>query len=135
MNRINLLRNGLVAALLLAAAGTTAQALDVAIAGRLTDSSPNKWVVRPGCHYFTYRVDLKAGETTVFELQSKEFDAYLILLDDQNRIVAQDDDSGGGTNAKIVFGPKFTGKFTIVVTTNRAGAKGNYVLDISADYE
>jgi hypothetical protein len=137
MSRWNLLKTWLVAtavALLLGVAGP-ALALDVAIGGRLDVSSPLDLAVKPGCHYFLYRVDLKAGETTVFELRSKEFNAYLILLDGQGRVVAHDDNSGGGTDARIVFTARKTGWYKLMVTTSRAGTAGSYILDISADYD
>ena len=34
-------------------------------------------------------------------LTSSAFDAYLLLLDAKGNLVDQDDDSGGGTNARI----------------------------------
>jgi hypothetical protein len=43
-----------------------------------------------------------AGETTIdLRLNSDEFDAYLILLDAKGNVLAQNDDGGDGTNARI----------------------------------
>jgi hypothetical protein len=44
-----------------------------------------------------------AGDTSVdLRLNSNDFDAYLVLLDAKGNLLVQDDDSGGGTNSRIV---------------------------------
>ncbi len=49
-----------------------------------------------------YQVTLAAGATIDLRLNSSAFDAYLILLDAKGNLVAQDDDSGGGTNSRVI---------------------------------
>jgi len=48
-----------------------------------------------------YQMTLGADTTIDLRLNSGDFDAYLVVLDAKGDLVAQDDDSGGGTNARI----------------------------------
>jgi len=48
-----------------------------------------------------YQFQLGATATIDLQLDSDAFDAYLLLLDSKGNVVDQDDDSGGGTNARI----------------------------------
>ena len=60
-----------------------------------------------GCQYTDstfadlYQMNLTADATLDLRLNSSQFDAYLVLLDSKGALVDQDDDSGGGTNARI----------------------------------
>jgi hypothetical protein len=49
-----------------------------------------------------YPVTLAADASVDIKLNSSAFDAYLLLLDAKGNLLAQDDDSGGGTNSRIV---------------------------------
>jgi len=48
-----------------------------------------------------YKMDLAADTTVELRANSSDFDAYLILFDAKGNLIDQDDDSGGGTNARI----------------------------------
>jgi hypothetical protein len=48
-----------------------------------------------------YAVTLDADGTIDLRLNSSDFDAYLVLQDAKGNLLAQDDDSGGGTNSRI----------------------------------
>lgn len=48
-----------------------------------------------------YQMTLAADTTIDLRLNSSDFDAYLVVVDAKGNLVAQDDDSGGGTNARI----------------------------------
>jgi hypothetical protein len=60
-----------------------------------------------GCQYTDstfadlYQMNLTADAALDLRLNSSQFDAYLVLLDSKGALVDQDDDSGGGTNARI----------------------------------
>lgn len=92
-----------------------------------------------------YRVTLPAPGTLTVELDSAAFDAFLVLAStDLQALVSLDDDSGGGTNARITttiaagtyavlansFAPGETGPYTLTLTfvpdvwqpTSQAGA-------------
>jgi hypothetical protein len=49
-----------------------------------------------------YQLNLSSAGVADLRLDSTDFNAYLVLLDAKGNLVAQDDDSGGGTNAHIV---------------------------------
>jgi hypothetical protein len=60
-----------------------------------------------------YQVTLTASGTLDVRLNSAAFDAYLVLLDAKGAVVTQDDDSGGGTNARMTT-PLPAGSYYIV---------------------
>ena len=61
-----------------------------------------------------------AGQTVTIDVRSDEFDTYAQLLDATgSRKLAEDDDSGGNLNSRIVYTLPATGMYQIVV--NNAG--------------
>ena len=48
-----------------------------------------------------YQMNVASAVTIDLRLNSSDFDACLVLLDAKGNLVAQDDDSGGGTNARL----------------------------------
>lgn len=71
-----------------------------------------------------YSLKLKAGETYVIDLKSKQFDTYLHVLDEKQKSLARDDDSGGNLNSRLVFRPQRDGTYLILATAydRRTGA-------------
>ena len=72
-----------------------------------------------GCQYAGTFADIYtmtlAGDTAVeLRANSTAFDAYLILLDGKGNVLDEDDDSGGGTNARIA-GQLPAGTYYVVV--------------------
>ncbi|HLM03075.1 MAG TPA: S8 family serine peptidase [Pyrinomonadaceae bacterium] len=78
-----------------------------------------------------------AGGSAAILMSSSEFDTFLYLLDPNGRIIAFDDNSGGGTNARIPASGNFilplTGSYTILATKSgsffapgAAPQNGNY---------
>src|SRR6516164_8716768 len=49
-----------------------------------------------------YTVKLRKDKTYVIDLGSADFDAYLRLLDDKGKQLAEDDDDGGDLNSRII---------------------------------
>jgi hypothetical protein len=64
-------------------------------------------------------VKLKAGNTYVIDLVKTNDmqDPYLYLEDGNMKIQAQDDDSGGDLNARLVYQPQQDGDYRIIATT------------------
>jgi hypothetical protein len=78
-----------------------------------------------------YQVQLTDSTTIDLQLNSGDFDAYLVILDAQGNLVDQDDDSGGGTNARIT---RVLGAGTYYVVAKPTGdytAGGNYTLSLN----
>ena len=70
-----------------------------------------------------YAVNLQAGQTYQIDMIARElkgkansFDPYLYLLDDQKKVLAEDNDGGGEPNARIVYRAERTGDYRIIAT-------------------
>jgi predicted acyl esterase len=72
----------------------------------------------------------RAGDQIQVDVMSSEFDAYAIIQDGNGNRLASDDDSGGGTNARIVFTLPYSGAYRIIANTYRQGAFGTYTLSV-----
>ncbi|MBE9246697.1 tetratricopeptide repeat protein [Microcystis aeruginosa LEGE 00239] len=70
----------------------------------------------------------KAGEPLIIDLTSKDFDAYLILVDPNNNKIAENDDGGDENDARIVLTLTVTGTYTLIVNSAKAKESGSYVL-------
>lgn len=83
--------------------------------------------------YHVYGYQARAGERVTVTLRSDDFDAYLgIGRKDigSDGIWIQDDDSGGGTDSRLVLVFPEDGLYGIVANTLRAGSTGGYTLTI-----
>jgi hypothetical protein len=92
--------------------------------------------VRTDCPSTLYSFHFTEGRTYTIDLRSDAFDAYLRLEDPSGKIVAEDDDSGGGKtmhDARIVYKAPRSGNFTVVCTSYNSNAKGPYTLTIVHD--
>lgn len=102
-------------------------------AGNLTKGHPMDRV-RQGCHAVVYTIPLAAGQRTQFDLVSPRgpayFDTWLRIEDEQGHALANDDDSGEGLNARVLFTPQRAGTYRVVVTSYSRGATGSYVLTV-----
>lgn len=99
------------------------------IQGRLDDTSG---VLPADNSYFNaYTFEGRAGQQVVIEMSSTEFDAYLILLAPDGRDLAQDDDSGGGSNARLQASLPVDGIYTVLANTYQSGETGNYNLRLA----
>lgn len=78
-----------------------------------------------------------SGQQVSISMNTANFDAYIFLLDSNNQILAQDNNSGGGTNARIPASGFFTlpanGTYSILTTSNPTGGLGNYSVTLSGN--
>jgi hypothetical protein len=86
--------------------------------------------IRQGCFYRVHVLKMTPGKTYTITLRSDDFDAYLVLQDNQANKLAEDDDSGGGLNARIVFTPTKEDVYRIIVTTFEERETGAYSLTV-----
>jgi len=72
-----------------------------------------------GAHYKDYKIELKGGRLYIIDLVKggPNLDPYLYLEGPTGMVVAQDDDSGGDLNARIIYSPPQDGEFRIIATT------------------
>jgi hypothetical protein len=80
-----------------------------------------------------FQVDLQPGRTYTIDMTTPNaavFDPYLRIEDQNEAVLAQDDDSGGNLNARIRFVPNGNGPYIIVATCFRPNQFGPFTLTI-----
>lgn len=83
--------------------------------------------------YFNlYTFEGRAGQQVEITMSSNQLDAYLILLAPDGSDLIQDDDSGGGTNARLVATLPANGTYTILANSYAAGESGDYELRVAS---
>jgi serine protease Do len=94
----------------------------------------NSNVLESDNSYFNaYTFDAEQGQRITIDMISDQLDAYLILIDPNGQDVAQDDDGGGGTNARLVTTAVASGTYTILANSYSVGEVGEYRLQVAAD--
>jgi predicted Zn finger-like uncharacterized protein len=98
--------------------------------GRLQPSDPIDRF-RGDCYCKVYQVRLTANRTYTIDMrrQAPDIDPYLRLVDANGINLREDDDSGGGRDARIVVTPSVTGDYRIVATT-LVRATGSFTLSV-----
>src|SRR5262249_61673489 len=98
--------------------------------GVLTAKDPLDRVLKQSRHK-VHEVKLEVGKFYAIDLESAAFDAYLRLEDAAGKQLAEDDDSGGGTNARLLFRPAHSGAYRVIVTAfPRGSGTGAYTLTV-----
>jgi hypothetical protein len=84
-------------------------------------------------HFKLFTVKLDAGKTYRIDQRGADpaFDAYLILEDIDGKKLAEDDDSGGGLNARITHKISKSGTYRVIATTF-SRQTGKFALEIVA---
>jgi hypothetical protein len=85
-----------------------------------------------------YTFNGTAGQNVGVTMTSTDFDAYLFILDKDGKVLDEDDNGGGGTNAHLPSGQNAftgvlpaTGTYTIYANSSLAGKTGNYTLSVT----
>jgi hypothetical protein len=79
-------------------------------------------------HFRLYNMPVEAGKTYEINMTSRNLDAYLVLLDENNLVVAEDDDSGGNLNARIIYTSQRAATFRIEASTFDDHETGSFTL-------
>ncbi len=97
--------------------------------------NPGQNFQRQGARAKRYDIQLEAGKTYIIEMVQtnlqQNFDPYL-RLEQNGMTLAEDDDGAGDLNARIVFRPTQTGRYTIVATS-LGQLFGSYRLTVRAN--
>jgi thiol-disulfide isomerase/thioredoxin len=114
------------------AADKKAETKPTKIQGELTTDDARD-EVRKECYCKVHPATLSAGKTYRIDMIAANpgFDPYLRLLDPKGKQVAEDDDSGGGLNARIVYKAPETGEYKVIATTFPPNQTGKYTLVVS----
>jgi hypothetical protein len=106
------------------------------VSGELNNSDCRSWV--RGIYYYADRYTFSgtAGQQVAIQLTSSAFDTFLYLIGPEGRVLAQDNNGGGGTNSRIPPGSGYytlpsSGTYTIEVTSYSPNATGSYTLSLS----
>jgi CHAT domain-containing protein/tetratricopeptide (TPR) repeat protein len=97
------------------------------ITGVLTDKDPFDRR-RTRSRHRLHQIKLEHGKVYLVELSSGMFDAYLRVEDAAGKALAEDDDSGGDKNARLLFAPQKTATYRLIATTFGPGEVGAYQL-------
>jgi hypothetical protein len=78
----------------------------------------------------SFWAELPANQPWTFDLSSAQFDSFLTIQDGAGNLLAQDDNSGGGTNARITITRAVRTLLRINALAKAAGQSGNYQLSM-----
>ncbi|AOX01695.1 hypothetical protein BJP34_21645 [Moorena producens PAL-8-15-08-1] len=88
----------------------------------------NSETLNDNSYYNRHTFEGKAGEQITIELNSDEFDPYLILIDPDDNRIAKNNNSGEGKNARITVTLPTTGTYVIWANSYNKQETGNYSL-------
>ncbi len=104
--------------------------------GMITVGDSSSATITNDSYFHIYGFDGQAGQqVTITMTGSGGLDAYLGLLDPNDEVIAEDDDSAGGTDAQISISLPESGTYIIVATRNGIDAgstTGGYTLEVTS---
>lgn len=77
-----------------------------------------------------YQIAGNADQYVNIQLNSLDFDTYLLLVDSEGNLIAEDDDSGGNLNSRIEVQLEETGIYYVIVNVFAPEGRGDYRLTI-----
>src|SRR5207248_1482083 len=95
----------------------------------LGDSTPV--MRRDTTHFVRWVLAPQANQTFTVDLTSDDFDSYLWLTKARGESLVQNDDGGGGCNARIVYTAPDNHTLHIIVNTAGHDQSGRYTLKVS----
>jgi hypothetical protein len=113
-----------------AAADASAAELGTWHTGRLEPSDP---VLDDRTHYDTWTLSGERGERYIITMESQDFDAFLMIagpLEGDIAVLAEDDDSAGGTDARVEFVIPRTGSYAVIANSVFPAERGAYRIRI-----
>ena len=99
------------------------------VKGKLAEGDP-KDVGKTESYCKIYSIKLEAGKSYEITCRSA-LDNWLRIEDAKGKQLAEDDDSGGGTDAQIIFDCKADGEYRVIVTSFEPVETGDFVLTFS----
>lgn len=99
------------------------------VKGKLDANDP-KDARRTEMYCKIYAIKLEAGKTYQLDCKS-DWDNWLRLEDAKGKQLAEDDDSGGGTDAQVIFECKTAGDYRVIVTSFDAATTGDFIVTVA----
>ncbi|PZU94699.1 MAG: peptidase S1 [Pseudanabaena sp.] len=102
----------------------------ISIGGNAISSvlTPSDNTLPDGSYFKAYQFQGQAGQSIIIEMRGNGIDPYLVLFDSAGRKIAEDDDSAGGKNARIVVTLPITGRYTLYANSYEVGQTGSFIL-------
>lgn len=99
------------------------------VKGKLEANDP-KDASRNDCYCKIYSIKLEAGKTYQIDCKSG-WDNWLRIEDAKGKQLAEDDDSGGDTDAQIIFECKTDGEYRVIVTSFDPATTGDFIVTVA----
>jgi hypothetical protein len=99
------------------------------VKGKLEANDP-KDARRTESYCKIYAIKLEAGKTYQLDCKS-DWDNWLRIEDAKGKQLAEDDDSGGGTDAQIIFECKTADEYRVIVTSFDAATMGDFIVTVA----
>jgi len=100
------------------------------VLGELASADPRSQT-RPNAFADRYRLtSIPSGQELVIEMTSEQFDSYLYLYDEFNRLLRQDNNSGRAQQARIRYTPVHQGDLLVEATSFKDNTLGSYRLSL-----
>lgn len=80
-----------------------------------------------------FELEAEADDSYLISLSSDDFDTYLYLLDEDEDIVAENDDGGAGLNSQLLYTFEDGGEYIIQVTSFSSDEEGAFTLVVCTD--
>ncbi|HEU4452774.1 MAG TPA: pre-peptidase C-terminal domain-containing protein, partial [Longimicrobium sp.] len=107
-----------------------ALALGGSVRGRLEAS--DRTLANSGEYSDTYLVEGRPGQTLVVEMESSDFDTYVLVRTPDGESFDNDDDNGSSDRSRLEVPMRAAGRYRVVATSYRSGETGAYTLSASA---
>ncbi|MEL6136100.1 MAG: CAP domain-containing protein [Cyanobacteria bacterium J06628_6] len=96
--------------------------------GSLSEDDPT---LSDGSRIDEYRFEGEVGQVVTIQLSSTEFDTYLIVIDGEGAVLAQNDDvSQDDTNSAVTLTLPTTSTYTVLANAYDATGRGRYQLTV-----
>jgi hypothetical protein len=107
----------------------------VAAMGMIAVGDQGSGTISSDAYMHVWGFDGQAGQQVTITMRGAGgLDAYLGIIDPNNEVIAEDDDSGGGSDAQISLRLPESGTYVIVATRNgidQGTTTGNYTLEVT----
>ncbi len=108
----------------------------VAAMGSIAAGDQGSGTISGDAYINVWGFDGQAGEQVTITMRGEGgLDAYLGIIDPNNEVIAEDDDSGGGSDAQVSLRLPESGTYVIVATRNGIDAgtsTGDYTLEVTS---